>query len=313
MSQRNPQNERYTVERDGRAPGSTKPKAGSAKPASKAAASVHIQTSKSSMTKRQKAVAETTMTKEEKKARRAKEREEENMVYTAITELTNKDEKYKKLRRIWWALLISAVVFTALSWVTLSTGAGGQVLSIVTLVLAYAGIIGALIMDFTVIRKRRNVFRDKVNAMTKKQVERIVEEAFLERTAADEGKKAAKEARKAGKSKEEQEAARKAAAEEVLASGKAKRAAADAAEEAEDAAKAAKAKGKAAKGGKDKAAKAGTTKVTEVTEGAESAPADGEPAAEAASAAEDAAEAEEARKAAAAKAAREFAASKGHL
>lgn len=308
MSRRSPQNERYTVEKDGRTAGSTAPKAGSAKPASRAAASVRIETSKSSMTKKQKVMAQQTMSKEEKKAARAKERELENLVYTATTVLTNKDEKYKKLRRIWWGLLISAVVFTALSWITLSTGVGGQVLSIVVLVLAYAGIIGALIMDFTVIRKRRNVFRDKVNAMTRKQVERVVEESYAERQAADAAKKARKEARKAGKSSAEQEGAAKQAAAEVMNASSKKRAAAEATDAAE--AKGAvyrKAKGKkGSKGVKGAAEKpqsgaGGTTSISEVT-------ADGE--ATAATEAEAAAAAEEARLEAARKAARDFANSK---
>lgn len=313
MSRRNPQNERYTVEQEGRRAGSTAPKAGSAKPASKAAASVRIQTSKSSMSKKQKVVAQQTMTKEEKKAQRAQERELENLVYTATTVLTNKDEKYKKLRRIWWGLLIAAVVFTALSWITLSTGFGGQVLSIVVLVLAYAGIIGALIMDFTVIRKRRNVFRDKVNAMTRKQVERVVEESYAERQAADAAKKARKEAKKAGKSASEQEAAAAEAAAAVLSASSKRRADADAAEAAAEKGtvyRKAKGKGKkGAKGGKPAAEKAsdaeGTTKITEVV-------ADGAGAAETAATSETdaAAAAEEARLEAARKAARDFANSK---
>ena len=313
MSRRNPQNERYTVEQEGRRAGSTAPKAGSAKPASKAAASVRIQTSKSSMSKKQKVVAQQTMTKEEKKAQRAKERELENLVYTATTTLTNKDAQYKKLRRIWWGLLISAVVFTALSWLTLSTGFGGQTLSIIVLVLAYAGIIGALIMDFTVIRKRRNVFRDKVNSMTRKQVERVVEESYAERQAADAAKKARKEAKKAGKSASEQEAAAAEAAASVLSASSKRRADADAAEAAAEKGtvyRKAKGKGKkGAKGGKPAAVKAsdaeGTTKITEVV-------ADGAGAAEAAATSEtDAATAaEEARLEAARKAARDFANSK---
>ena len=296
MSRRNPQNERYTVEQEGRRAGSTAPKAGSAKPASKAAASVRIQTSKSSMSKKQKVVAQQTMTKEEKKAQRAQERELENLVYTATTVLTNKDEKYKKLRRIWWGLLIAAVVFTALS-----------------LVLAYAGIIGALIMDFTVIRKRRNVFRDKVNAMTRKQVERVVEESYAERQAADAAKKARKEAKKAGKSASEQEAAAAEAAAAVLSASSKRRADADAAEAAAEKGtvyRKAKGKGKkGAKGGKPAAEKAsdaeGTTKITEVV-------ADGAGAAETAATSETdaAAAAEEARLEAARKAARDFANSK---
>lgn len=317
MSRRNPQNERYTVEQEGRRAGSTAPKAGSAKPASKAAASVRIQTSKSSMSKKQKVVAQQTMTKEEKKAQRAKERELENLVYTATTTLTNKDAQYKKLRRIWWGLLISAVVFTALSWLTLSTGFGGQTLSIIVLVLAYAGIIGALIMDFTVIRKRRNVFRDKVNSMTRKQVERVVEESYAERQAADAAKKARKEAKKAGKSEAEQEEAAKQAAAEVMSASSKKRAAADAAEAAD--AKGTvyrKAKGKGKKSAKnadkgknaqvtaektgDAAGVAGTTKISEVAVAE----------AVATSEADAAAAAEGARLEAARKAARDFANSK---
>ncbi len=314
MSQRNPQNERYTVERETRAPGSTRPSAGAAKPASKAAASVRIEQSKSQMTRRQRALAEQTMSKEERKAQRAKERELENAIYTATTILTNDDPKYKQLRRIWWALLITAVVFVVLSWATLATGIGGQALSTVVIVIAYIGIIGALIMDFTVIRKRRNVFRDKVNAMTRKQVDRIIEDSYLERTAEEAAKKARKEAKKAGKSTSEQDAAAEAARAEVLSATKAKRRAEDAAEAASKVAKGAKgAKGKAAKAGKG-AQGGGTTKVSVVSEDG-SAPTGGETptsgAADDAAATDEAAE--EARKEAARKIAREFAASKGRM
>lgn len=314
MSQRNPQNERYTVERETRAPGSTRPSAGAAKPASKAAASVRIEQSKSQMTRRQRALAEQTMSKEERKAQRAKERELENAIYTATTILTNDDPKYKQLRRIWWALLITAVVFVVLSWATLATGIGGQALSTVVIVIAYIGIIGALIMDFTVIRKRRNVFRDKVNAMTRKQVDRIIEDSYLERTAEEAAKKARKEAKKAGKSTSEQDAAAEAARAEVLSATKAKRRAEDAAEAASKAVKGAKgAKGKAGKAGKG-AQGGGTTKVSVVSEDG-SAPTGGETptsgAADDAAATDEAAE--EARKEAARKIAREFAASKGRM
>lgn len=314
MSQRNPQNERYTVERETRAPGSTRPSAGAAKPASKAAASVRIEQSKSQMTRRQRALAEQTMSKEERKAQRAKERELENAIYTATTILTNDDPKYKQLRRIWWALLITAVVFVVLSWATLATGIGGQALSTAVIVIAYIGIIGALIMDFTVIRKRRNVFRDKVNAMTRKQVDRIIEDSYLERTAEEAAKKARKEAKKAGKSTSEQDAAAEAARAEILSATKAKRRAEDAAEAASKAVKGAKgAKGKAAKAGKG-AQGGGTTKVSVVSEDG-SAPTGGETptsgAADDAAATDEAAE--EARKEAARKIAREFAASKGRM
>ena len=207
MSRRNPMNERYTAERTDKPAGATRKGASSAKPVRAAAASVRVETNKARMTRRQKMTAESTMSKEEKKAERAKQRERDNLAYSAVTILTEQDEKYKKYKRWWWALLIAAVVFTAISWVAMSTNFGGPVFSIVILVLAYASIIAALALDFIVVRKRRNFHRDKVAAMSQKQVERIVEEHYTERAAKDAAAKARKEAKKAGKSQAEQQEA----------------------------------------------------------------------------------------------------------
>ena len=209
MSMRNPQNERYTVEREGRSQGSVKPRTASAKPASKAGASVRTTSKPKPKNAKQRAMAEMNMSKEEKKAARAKEREAENVAYTAIDILTRKDARYKKLRRIWWALLVVAVIFTALSWAT--------AVNIVSLILAYAAIISALVMDFTVVRKCRNKHRDKVASMTRKQQERIVYEAQVEAGAKAAAKAARKEAKKAGKSAAEIEAAAKEACDMAMA------------------------------------------------------------------------------------------------
>lgn len=165
MSMRNPQNERYTVEREGRSQGGSKPRAASAKPASKAAASVRTTSKPKPKNAKQRAMAEMNMSKEEKRAIRAKEREADNIAYTAVDILTRKDEKYKKLRRTWWVLLVLAVVFTVLSWATMTMNVPMAV-NVAALILAYAAIIGALVMDFTVVRKCRNKHRDKVAAMT---------------------------------------------------------------------------------------------------------------------------------------------------
>ena len=212
MSMRNPQNERYTVEREGRSQGSVKPRTASAKPASKAGASVRTTSKPKPKNAKQRAMAEMNMSKEEKKAARAKEREAENVAYTAIDILTRKDARYKKLRRIWWALLVVAVIFTVLSRATVSIEMPLAV-NIVSLVLAYAAIISALVMDFTVVRKCRNKHRDKVASMTRKQQERIVYEAQVEAGA----KAARKEAKKAGKSAAEIEAAAKEASDMAMA------------------------------------------------------------------------------------------------
>lgn len=197
MTQRNPMNDRYTTDRAG---GATRKGSTSMKPASKAAASVRVQSKKRSSTPRRGMAAalsgDSGKSKEQRRAERAKQREQEDLLYTASSVLCGKDEKYRRLRRWWWGLLAGAVVFTVLSWAMLSTQVGGTVLSVVVLVLAYASIIGALVMDVTVVRKRRNLFRDKVNSMSKKQVERIVEQNYVERRAKDAGRKARRAARK---------------------------------------------------------------------------------------------------------------------
>lgn len=199
MTQRNPMNDRYTTDRTG---GATRKGSTSMKPASKAAASVRIQSKKRSTTPRRGIAAalsgDSGKSKEQRRAERAKEREREDLYYTASSVLVAKDDKYKRLRRYWWTLLVGAVVFTVLSWAMLSMQVGGTVLSVVVLVLAYASIIGALIMDVTVVRKRRNIYRDRVNSMSRKQVERIVEQNYIERRAKDAGRKARKAARKDG-------------------------------------------------------------------------------------------------------------------
>ena len=216
MSMRNPQNERYTVEREGRSQGSVKPRTASAKPASKAGASVRTTSKPKPKNAKQRAMAEMNMSKEEKKAARAKEREAENVAYTAIDILTRKDARYKKLRRIWWVLLVVAVIFTVLSWATMSIEMTLAV-NIVSLILAYAAIISALVMDFTVVRKCRNKHRDKVASMTRKQQERIVYEAQVEAGAKAAAKAARKEAKKAGKSAAEIKAAAKEASDMAMA------------------------------------------------------------------------------------------------
>lgn len=216
MSMRNPQNERYTVEREGRSQGSVKPRTASAKPASKAGASVRTTSKPKPKNAKQRAMAEMNMSKEEKKAARAKEREAENVAYTAIDILTRKDARYKKLRRIWWALLVVAVIFTVLSWATVSIEMPLAV-NFVSLILACAAIISALVMDFTVVRKCRNKHRDKVASMTRKQQERIVYEAQVEAGAKAAAKAARKEAKKAGKSAAEIKAAAKEASDMAMA------------------------------------------------------------------------------------------------
>ena len=148
MSQRNPMNDRYQTDEHR---GQTRKSAASAKPKTKAASSVRMQPTVK--TKQQK--------KAEKRVQRAKQAEIDRQYYNPPT------AEYKRLRKVWWGLLIGAIVLTALSWVGRSflPEAG----TYVSLGLAYACIIGALYVDFSKIRKVRRAYQDEM--MSKKSKE----------------------------------------------------------------------------------------------------------------------------------------------
>lgn len=148
MSQRNPMNDRYQTDEHR---GQTRKSAASAKPKTKAASSVRMQPTVK--TKQQK--------KAEKRVQRAKQAEIDRQYYNPPT------AEYKRLRKVWWGLLIGAIVLTALSWVGRSflPEAG----TYVSLGLAYACIIGALYVDFSKIRKVRRAYQEQMEASKSKE------------------------------------------------------------------------------------------------------------------------------------------------
>lgn len=137
MSTRNPMNERYTSDEKH---GVTRKSAAAAKPKTKAAASVYIEP--------------TEKTPAQKKAIRKEERRKQQELNAKYYKPDTK--RYKTLKRIWWALLITAIVCTALSWFLQSSVT--PALTYVMIGLAYVCIIAALILDFTKIRKERNEY-----------------------------------------------------------------------------------------------------------------------------------------------------------
>ena len=121
--------------------GTTRKSAASAKPKSKAAASVHIQSSTKTPQERK---AEQ---KARRKAERAKQNELDRKYYNPPT------AEYKRLRRLWWVVLIAAVLMVALSWFARSWEPAW--ISYVTLGSSYVLIILAFYLDFSKIRKCR--------------------------------------------------------------------------------------------------------------------------------------------------------------
>lgn len=152
MSQRNPMNDRYQTDEHR---GQTRKSAATMKPKTKAASTVRMQPT--TKTKQQK--------KAEKKAQRAKQSEIDRQYYNPPT------AEYKRLRKLWWALLIAAIVLTALSWVGRSflPEAG----TYIALGLAYACIIGALYVDFSKIRKVRRAYQEEMMSRKSKEMRAV--------------------------------------------------------------------------------------------------------------------------------------------
>lgn len=189
MSQRNPMNDRYQSEIKGQ----TKKSAASAKPKSKAAASVYIKPS-GHTPQEKKAI---------KKQQRAKQAELDRMFYNPPT------EKYKKLKRIWWFCLIAAIVLTVLGMLLPNMLPGETWVSWVCIIPAYAFIIAAVWLDFSKIRKVRREYQMEMMKKHPKQVkEHLVTNAnnqrAAEKEAAREEKKKTRSSRFFGKKKEEE-------------------------------------------------------------------------------------------------------------
>ena len=179
MSQRNPMNDRYQSE----VKGQTKKSAASAKPKSKAAASVYIKPS-GHTPQEKKAI---------KKQQRAKQAELDRMFYNPPT------ERYKKLRRIWWFCLIAAIVLTVLGMVLPNLFPGVIWASWGCIIPAYAFIIAAVWLDFSKIRKVRREYQMEMMKKHPKQVkEHLVTNANNQRAAE---KEAAREEKKKTRSK----------------------------------------------------------------------------------------------------------------
>ena len=161
MSQRNPMNERYTVE--GKMEGKTRKSAASAKPKTKAAASVRVESAKK--TPQQKKAEDKARRKEEA----ARQRELDAKYYKPDT------ERYKKLRRAWWLCLIGAAVCTIVSFafhaympVWLAFG---------ILIAAYALIIMAFYIDMSKIKKERAAYQARMVALEEKEKKKAKVEA----------------------------------------------------------------------------------------------------------------------------------------
>ena len=163
--------------------------AASAKPARQAASSVRVVPA-SSKARRKELENLEGLSKEEKRARKAKQRAKEDRIYTVSNILLKQDEDYTKRRRIWWIVLAIGMVLVVAIWASLYFAPAGMVSSpvqMVGIVLSYVIILGDFIYDFARIRPLRNMYRAQAEGMSENKLN-----ALIERAAAEEDKKDSK-------------------------------------------------------------------------------------------------------------------------
>ena len=153
MSQRNPLNDRYNTDEK---LGQTRKSAASMKPKSKAASSVRLEpTTESKKEKKQERKAR-------ERAERAKQAELDRKYYNPPT------AEFKRTKRLWWGLLIAAVVFTALSWLVQSHVPDPVAFGL--LITAYLCIFGALYVDIRKVRKLRREYQAEMESKKSKEL-----------------------------------------------------------------------------------------------------------------------------------------------
>lgn len=182
MSQRNPLNDRYNTDEK---LGQTRKSAASMKPKTKAASSVRLEpTTKSKKEKKQERKAR-------ERAERAKQAQLDRKYYNPPT------EEFKRTKRLWWGLLIAAVVFTALSW--LIQGHVPDAVAFGMLITAYLCIFGALYVDLRKVRKLRREYQAEMESKKSKEAHAAEKQARAAQKKAQAAAAEAKEAEPAAK------------------------------------------------------------------------------------------------------------------
>lgn len=195
MSTRSPMNKRN---QEHAGAGMTRKSAGSAKPARAAAASVRVVPASSKEKRKQLERGEdlSKLTKEEKKARKAELRRQEDRVYAASNILMREDADYPKRRKVFWGIMILGIVFIAIGWAMLmffgdAAGSQYQTLEIIAIALAYVCIIGGFIYDMVRIRPIRNHARATAEGMSDAKIDDVLDRASKK----DAEKRAARDAK----------------------------------------------------------------------------------------------------------------------
>ena len=188
MTQRNPMKDRYNGENR---PGKTRKSAASAKPATKAAASVHIVDSKAPK-KKGMFGASSGAGRAQKQRDKERERDLRRKYYDPGT------PEYKKWRRWWWISIAIALVFTTFSFAAQMLPGMDATITYVMLGIGYAFLIFAIYIDTAKVRKIRRRYADMMGNSRSKEATRKRKAALAqakkdEAAAREAGIRAAKE------------------------------------------------------------------------------------------------------------------------
>ncbi|SEH47547.1 hypothetical protein [Parafannyhessea umbonata] len=183
--------------------GFSKKSVAKAKPAREAADGVRVvKTSGGKVVSSGKAMSE--MSKEEKKAARAAQREKDDLRMSATHVLLTNTKGYRRSQRVWWTLLGIGLASTVASWaigqfvpgVMEGTSSPMGILMIVLMVLAYAVIIAAFIYDWRIVRPMRKAAEVAAQSMSGKKMSQVLKEDAREAAKEQSQKDRAKAARR---------------------------------------------------------------------------------------------------------------------
>ena len=190
MSQRNPMNERYTLEKN--KGGKTRRSAASAKPKSSAASSVIVGVKN----KKKGSGGSRANKREQRKRERDKEYAAERKYGDPPT------KRFKMYRKIWIGCLVCAILSIVASFACSKVDFMPEGASVVFLVLAYAFIIVTLYLDFGKIRKERRAYSARMAAQNTKEsraAQKAQKAAARKRKKEEEQRKAKEEAERAAR------------------------------------------------------------------------------------------------------------------
>lgn len=204
MSTRSPMNKRTQEQlREGKN-GMARKSAASAKPARAAASSVRVVPASSKAKRQQAEIGEdlSNLSREEKRARKAEIRRQEDRVYEGANILLKDDYQYHRYRKIWYvfmgvgvAMIIAA--FVMIAFLGESSNSTARMVQYGVVIMAYVAIIAGLVFDAVKIRPIRDEARAKCAGMSAGRLNSLLENGASE----EDKRRAEKQSKKGSKRK----------------------------------------------------------------------------------------------------------------